>query len=190
MTNPLSNCHRLAEDCRAEGSPFALVIDAILASTNSPGYLVGNLDMLLDAARLDLFEHQPPPTQTPPTVRRTEVRASGGEAIGHTIERNRRFFAYLTDGRLVGNCASAASAESAIEKYSRRAVEPPQPTQPRSDTMDDDLDLAIDAEELYHDLRRWLEDRLGEGAVDRIDDDLADLCNRAEEADRAALRQG
>jgi hypothetical protein len=56
--------------------------------------------------------------------------------------------------------------------------------------MEDELDLSIDAEELYHDLRRWLEDRLGEGAVDRIDDDLADLCNRAEEADRAALRQG
>ena len=56
----LRNCHNLATDFHEIDSPFAPVIDFILESTNSPDYLVVNLELLLDAAKLDRAAHTPP----------------------------------------------------------------------------------------------------------------------------------
>ena len=58
--NPLRNCYDVGGWHHDVGSPFAHVIDYILESTNSPDYLVANLEMLLHAAKQDRAAHQPP----------------------------------------------------------------------------------------------------------------------------------
>ena len=58
--NPLRNCYDLAASLHEIDSPFANVVDSILETTNSSGYLLANLELLLDAVRLDVIEHTPP----------------------------------------------------------------------------------------------------------------------------------
>ena len=65
MSNPLQNCYDLGAELHNIDSPFAPVLDFILESTNSPGYLAANLEILLHAAKKDRAAHQPPATGYP-----------------------------------------------------------------------------------------------------------------------------